>query len=280
MATSYGALCTDFYVNQTLAVKMDLPYDRETIMHLFDRVRKSRPEMDRFRRYDDELALESSRREDEYTWLAMRQNSVRTGHVNPESMEQAYAFHRMVLETVPFYLTISPLDIDYYELLFGYDLECQGNHDEVVYEALFSRGPIGDLLEEPLPGCNDGEGSGEGETGEVDGESAGEAGGESGGGRLIDVQPIFRATLNHTGDLQACFEVKTRERSRKGSASRTRDEPLSIYLSIRKFGPIDNVEELAPMIDELGRKCELLASERLIPHLLTPIARQITSSNA
>ena len=51
MATSYGALCTDFYVNQKLALKMDLPSDRETILHLFDRVKKTVPNMNRFHRY-------------------------------------------------------------------------------------------------------------------------------------------------------------------------------------------------------------------------------------
>jgi hypothetical protein len=57
MATSFGALCTDFYVNQKLALKMDLPGERETVLHFFDRVKKSIPAMNRFRRYDGELAL-------------------------------------------------------------------------------------------------------------------------------------------------------------------------------------------------------------------------------
>ena len=52
MATSYGALCTDFYINQKLALKMDLPSDRETILHFFDLVRREMPSMHRFRRYD------------------------------------------------------------------------------------------------------------------------------------------------------------------------------------------------------------------------------------
>ena len=38
--TTFVALCSDFYVNQKLALKMDLPSERETILHFFDRVRK------------------------------------------------------------------------------------------------------------------------------------------------------------------------------------------------------------------------------------------------
>ena len=59
MVNSIGALCTDFYVNQKLGLKMDLPTARETVLDMFDRVRKSVPSMDRFRRYEGELSLES-----------------------------------------------------------------------------------------------------------------------------------------------------------------------------------------------------------------------------
>ncbi len=79
MATSYGALCSDFYINQKLALKMDLPSDRETVLHLYDRVRKAIPQLERFHRYGGELVLESSRRDEDYQWLTLRKNSVRTG---------------------------------------------------------------------------------------------------------------------------------------------------------------------------------------------------------
>ena len=112
MDTSFGALCTDFYINQKLALKMDLPGDRETILHLFDRIKRAHPSMDRFHRYEGELTLESSRREAEYRWIGLRRTSIRTAHVNPQSMDEAYKFHRLVLSEAPYHLTISPLDVD------------------------------------------------------------------------------------------------------------------------------------------------------------------------
>ena len=152
MATSFGALCTDFYVNLKLSLKMDLPSDRETILHLFDRVRRSVPSMDRLRRYDGELALESSRRDSEYRWLALRQTSIRMGHVNPPSMDAAIKTHTMLLQTAPYHLTISPLDVDCLELLFGFDLECSSDQDEVVYQALYGDSPLSELIK--VPGAN------------------------------------------------------------------------------------------------------------------------------
>jgi len=248
MATSFGALCNDFYINVKLALKMELPSDRETVLHLFDRVRRAEPSMERFANYDTELALESSRREAEQRWLSLRRNSVRAGHVNPDSMEAAYRFHDMILEAAPHHLTISPLDVDYLELLLGFDLDCRGNHDEVVYEALYADTPLAHLGDVPNT-------------------------------RVLDVQPVFGLALTESGDTQAHFEVRTRSRRRRGRA-RYRDEPISVFLTMRRYGPVKKIEDLLPRLHAMRNEAEQLASERLVPYMLTPIARHITSDSA
>lgn len=249
MATSFGALCNDFYVNQKLALKMDLPTERETILHLCDQVRKVMPSMNRFRRYEGEIALESSRREAEYRWLALRRNSVRTGHVNPSSMADAYKLHKLILDHAPFHLTISPLDVDYLELLFGFDLECQANHDDVIASALFTDSPLGQLLRQP-------------------------------NARVLDVQPILGVSLSDSGDLQAYYEVKSRRRGRRGTSARYKDEPISIFLTLRQYGPVSAIEDLPKIFKVLCKHAEELAGNCLVPYLLTPIARHITSGSA
>lgn len=249
MATSFGALCSDFYVNQKLSLKMDLPSDRETVLHLFDQIRKAQPGMDRFRRYDGELALESARQGDDYRWLALRRMSLRTGHVNPQTMDRAYELHRLALEAAPYHLTISPLDVDSLELMFGFDLECKAHHDEVVYEALIAQSPLAQVLNVP-------------------------------DAKTIEVQPLFGLSLNEEGDLQATFEVKTRTKTRRGRIPRRfREEPISIFLTVRKYGPVNQLSDLGEIFDLLSQRAEVLATERLVPGLLAPIARQITSNN-
>lgn len=252
MATSFGALCTDFYVNHKLALKMDLPSDRETILHLCDRVKKAVPNMDRFHRFENELTLESSRREAEYRWMGLRRTSIRTGHVNPETMDSAYSFHRLVLEAAPYHLSISPLDVDYVELMFGFDLECKLDQDEVVYEALYANTPLAGLMTPT----------------------------EQLGGKVSDVQPVFGMALGEKSDVQAYFEVRTRTRGRRGQPSRYQDEPLTVMLVLRKYGPVRQLGELNDAFDQIKDHAETLATERLVPNLLIPIARQIASSNA
>ena len=53
----------DFYVNQKLSLKMDLPSGRESVLDMFDRIRKEHPGMERFRRYDDQKSKITIERE-------------------------------------------------------------------------------------------------------------------------------------------------------------------------------------------------------------------------
>ena len=249
MATSFGALCTDFYINQKLTLKMDLPTERETVLHFFERIRKSIPTMSKFRRYDGELALESSRKKEDphYSWLSIRKNAVRSGHVNPDTMEQAYKYHQLILHQVPYHLSISPLDIDYIELTFGFDLECGENQDEVLYRALFADTPLGEVMNIQ-------------------------------GSRVLDCQPFLSINLNDAGTLQAYFEIKTRQKSRRGSTARYGEEPISLYLTVRKYGPVDDLDHLQGFFPDLAETCSRLAIDKLVPDLLMPISRNITSS--
>ena len=57
--SSYSAFCSNFYVNQKLGLKLDLPERRETVLDLFDRVRRAFPRLCNFQRYEGEVALES-----------------------------------------------------------------------------------------------------------------------------------------------------------------------------------------------------------------------------
>lgn len=242
----FGECCSDFYVNQKLALKMDLPESREPLLDLFDRVRRSMPELDRLRRYDGELALESPDHERRYRWVAMRQTSIRSGDVNPTGLEDAYALHRLILEVAPYYLSISPLDIDYLELVFGFDLEAEANRDEVVFDALLADGPLGNLVDPTQD-------------------------------RFLDCQPIVGLALNEACDLQAFFEVRSRGSATEAATGDFLPEPISVYLTVRRHGPVSSLEHLPAIFATLCGHAERLAEERAIPQLVMPIRHAILS---
>jgi hypothetical protein len=252
MTDNYGALCSDFYINHRLSVKMDLPTNRETVLGMFDRVRRDFPEMNRFRRLKGELALETDpARDGPQQFVAFRSRSVRSGLINPVvgtgKNKDIYRLHRMCLEIAPYFLSISPLDVDFVELMFGFDLMAAGNHDAIVYDALVAGSPLGRLIDsrEAIP---------------------------------LDCQPILGVSLSESMDLEAYFDIKTRT-PRKGVASgEFEPEPLSIYVTLRKYGPLDDVSQLGDMFRELTTKGEDLLSNRVVPNLVIPIREAIGTS--
>ncbi|HYF15140.1 MAG TPA: hypothetical protein VD971_08735 [Phycisphaerales bacterium] len=245
MADSYRALCTDFYVNQKLQVKLELPKTRETVLDLFERARRQFPTMVNFRRFRDELALESSQQDMPHRWLAVRGCTLRSGVVNAPGAAESYALHKTVLELAPTFLSISSLDIDSIELLYGFDLLASGNHDAIVLDALLHGSPLANLLEIPEASPT-------------------------------DFQPIIGMRLGRTGEYEVSFEVKTRGESERNPEG---DEPISVYLSVRRVGPFKDVRELPAVFENLTKIGEKLVEQRLVPNMLVPIREAIGSGN-
>jgi len=240
MSDSYRAICSDFYINQKLSLKLDLPRERQTVLDMFDRVRKQYPAMSQFRKFKDELALEAGQNSPDHRWIAIRANNIRGGSVNPPELTDAYAFHSHILDLAPYFLSISPLDVDYLELLFGFDLASHRNHDEVVYEALVSES----LLDRALAMPNT---------------------------QIVDCQPSFGMILQEH-DVQATFEVKTRSGARGG-----REDPISVYLTLRKFNPVSSISQLGEVLTLLAKQGEEILDSKVVPHLVRPIREAIGS---
>ena len=241
MASSYRALCSDFYVNQKVSVKLDLPRGRDTILELFERVRREFKGMGTFRRYKDELALESPTADHPHRWLAVRSGNIRSGVVNPDDFHDAYGLHKCVLEVAPYFLSISPLDIEYVEVLYGFDLAAPGNQDQLVADALLHGSPLAALFET---------------------ESA----------TPVDFQPLVGLAVRGSPEVQqpdteAHFEIKTRS----GGGEAETGEALSLYVTLRRYEPVADLKELSGVFDQLTTTAEDLINTRAIPSLLTPL---------
>lgn len=250
MGESFGALSTDFYIDHQLQVKMDLPSNRETLLGVFDRMRREYSTMDRFRRGKAELVLESDPAGGSQQMLGLRRTSVRSGWMNPATPAKAYKMHKTVLELTPFFLSISPLDVDFVELMYGFDMQASGNHDAIVFDALMSGSPLAGMLDVR-------------------------------GAVPLDCQPLLTMALNEAGDLQAQVEVKTRPGSRAGKpADGGPPEPISVILALRKYGEVKDIKELPEILAALAQRGEDLLAHRLVPNLLVPLRDAIASGNS
>lgn len=247
MSNPFSAFCEDFCVNMRLGSQMALPHSRETVLHFFERVQKEFPAMTRFRpEVNHVLSLEEERSTNSYRWLTLENKRVAAGHVNPDDIAESLRLHSLILEMAPFHLGISPLEIDYLDVLFGFDLSFSGNHDEIVAETLFGESPLNCLLEEP-------------------------------GAKAVDYQPVITVALSDDCRLQARLEVVTRTSSYQVRTGEFEDDLISVYLVVRRYWGDRPKQPMASMIKDLAEKAESLCETLVIPRVLRPLSAAIAS---
>ncbi len=249
MSTDYTQFCDDFYVSCRLFLKLDLALERETVLHFFDRVRKDFPDLQKFRRREDGcLILEGVPTHDESRrWIRLEPNSLRFGHHGPPSVEAVRNLANVILEQAPYHLTFSELDYDHLEIIYGFDLEYRGNHDQLVAETLWADHPLGQF---------------------VLGSDAAHA---------IDAQPYFGAALTEACDLQAYIETKSRTSTFEVRSNEYERQPLSIFLTLRKYWNIGADAKLVDVANNLFDRADQLAGAKVIPLLVNPLAQAIAS---
>ncbi len=237
----------DYYVNLSLNTEIPLPSDRETVLHYFEQMRKAYPELrDFYTREGGDLVLESDKEAGHYRWLAIEQKRLCSGYVNPASTEEAYPQHELVLELAPHLLSLSLLDCEALDVLYGFDFTYAGNHDEVVCEAL----GLG-------PGL-------EGLLGESD-------------RRIVNFEPSITLALDESCRLQCRLWIETRTNAYQIRTGTYSEDQLSIYFTVRQFWGLGPE---ASFIESYRRQCALgeqLLEERVIPKIIRPLAQTIAS---
>ncbi len=247
MSHPYGAFCEDFYVNMRLSSQLNLPHNRETLLHFFERVQKQYPGMSRFRKTEGgDFNIEEDRSGRSYRWTSLETKRLSAGHVNPTDLEEALQLHTMLLETVPYNLGISAVEIDYLDVLLGFDLEFGGNHDEIIAESLFADSPLNCL--------ND-----------VD------------GARAVDFQPTVTVALSDDCRLQARIDIVTRTNSYQVRTGEYGDDMLSVYLVLRRYWGDRPREPMETLFESMARRADQLAQDYVVPRILRPISTAIAS---
>ena len=247
--SSFRAICDEFYITARLFLKLELNPSRETILHFFDRIRREFPSLSKFRRRDDgTLLLEEGDSDGESRrFVRVDSESLRFGVRDPSDMDAVAALGRCVLEQAPHHLSLSDLDIDHLELVFGFDLEYCGNHDELVATALFSDHPLMAGLAED-------------------------------GQRVIDCQPFWGVSLTPDCDLQAYVEIKSRTSTFEVRTGDFETAPLTVFSTVRRYWGFGPPPDLVEAHAELIVAGERFASERVLPHVVQPLAQAIASA--
>lgn len=247
MTHPYSAFCDDFYINMRLGSQLALPNNRETLLHFFERVQKGFPNLTRFRKNDNnEFNLEEDRSGAGYRWISLEQRRLTSGHVNPENVEEALKLHSLLLDMAPHHLGLSPIEIDYLDVLFGFDLAFGGNHDEIIADSMFAESPLNCLLEEH-------------------------------GARAVDFQPTVTVALSDDCRLQARIDVVTRTNSYQVRTGDYSDDVISVYLIVRRYWGDRPKEPMESLFRGMTERAEQLCESYILPKVLRPISSAIAS---
>lgn len=237
----------DFFVNVSLSTELELPTGRDTVLHFFEQMKKGYPELWNFyTRETGDLVLEGDKESGSYRWVAIEPRRLCSGFVNPPENELAYQQHELVLDLAPHLLAISVLDCEAIDVMYGFEFNYEGNHDEIVAEAL----GLGPGLEGLL---------------------------ETRGSKVIHYEPSLTMALEDSCRLQCRLALETRTNAYQIRTGEFSEDQISVYFTVRQYwgsGPDRTFVESFRRQRELG---EEIVRERVIPRIVRPLAQAIAS---
>lgn len=243
----YGSLADDFYCNLNLNTEMALPAQRETILGFFERVQKAYPSMRNFyTRENGDFVLEEDKEQGQYRWVSVESRRVCSGYVNPPTIAAAIEQHRLVLELLPYMLSVSPLDCEALDLMLGFDYPYRGNHDALVAEVFGVSSALDGLVEVP-------------------------------GSQVISFEPSVTIALDESCRLQARLMVETRTSAYHVRRGDYPEEHISVYFTIRKYGSLDPGTTYEETLDVLSLHSERLLEQSVVQQVLRPLAQAISA---
>lgn len=239
--SQYGVFSDDFYVNMNLATELDLPPSRESVLHFFEQMRRRYPDLRNFyAREKDEYVLEEDKDSGDYRWCSIEPKRVNSGVVNPKTLEDAVEQHAAVLASVPYDLSITPLDCESLSVTMGFDFAYRGNHNEALARAIGV--PTG--LEKFAAADH---------------------------AKMLAYEPTVHISLDSDCRTQCRISFESRTGAYQVRTGEFPEEQLSVYLTVRRY---DSLEVDMSYADEM-RRLAALASDMVDQYLVSEVLRPL-----
>jgi hypothetical protein len=243
----YASLCDDFGAYVYLNTKMDLPTAREPVLHFFDAMKKSFPALTDFdRREGGEYVLEEDRELGSHRWVTLEARRLSAGYVNPPSLEAADQLLEHVLELAPYHLDLSGLDCEALDALYAFDFLYQGNHDEVVAEALGVATTLDRLVQMP-------------------------------GSKVINYEPSLMLALDDACRLQCRLSIETRTSAYQVRMGQFPEAPISVYFTVRQYWGRPTFKSFVESYKNQRKLLQELTESHIIPAVVRPLAQTIAT---
>jgi hypothetical protein len=224
---------------------MELPTNRETVLHFFNSLQKTFPTMTDFDcRGNNEYVLEEDREQGSYRWIGLEPKRFASGYVNPPSLEAADAQHERVLEIAPYHLDFGSLDCEALDVLFSFDFMYPGNHDEVVAEALGLNTTLESLL-------------------------------QVSGTKVIGYEPALMLALDESCRLQCRLNIETRTNAYQIRTNQFPDAPITVFFTVRQYWARQSGKTFVDGYQNQRRLLADLVDNHIIPAVIKPLSQTI-----
>ena len=243
--SKYGEYSDEFYVNMNLNTEMELPSSRDTLLHFFEQLQKRYPSMRNFySRERGEYVLEEDKDPGHYRWATVESKRICSGYVNPPSLQETTDQQNLVLESIPYTLSVSPLDCESLNYMFGFDFVYRGNHHDILTEALGTVPAFEKMLDYP-------------------------------GARLVANEPSIHFALDENCRTQCRVSVESRTSAYHIRTGEFPEEQISVYLTVRRYGSLEAGETYIQTLDELRRHAVEIMDSYVVGSILVPLQHAI-----
>jgi hypothetical protein len=225
---------------------MELKAARESVLHFFEQVRKRYPSMRNFYgREHNEHVLEENKELGHYRWAAVEKKRLSAGYVNPDSIDDAIGLHRLVLELAPYALSVSDLDCESINLMYGFDFTYRGNHNQLIADVL-GIVPAFDGFGS-MPGVNP-----------------------------IAYEPSIQVAMDEDCRLQCRLSIETRSSAYHVRTGSYPEEQLSVYVTARQYGSLEAGETFVSVLQKLNEICLEVVDSHVLDQVLRPLQQTIS----
>ena len=154
--------------------------------------------------------------------------------------------NQRVLELAPYHLDLSPLDCEALDVLFAFDFTFNGNHDEVVAEALGVNTTLENLVQVQ-------------------------------GTKVINYEPSLMLSLDETCRLQCRLSIETRTNAYQIRTGQFPEAPISVYFTIRQYWGRQPFKTLVESYQNQRGICQELVDSHVLPAVIRPLAQTIAT---
>lgn len=243
----YASLADDFYINMNLNTEMQLPAARETVLGFFERVQKQYPSMRNFyTRENGDFVLEEDKDMGHQRWVSLEPRRICSGHINPDEADESFAQHALILDLVPFMLSVSPLDCEALDYMLGFDFNYRGNHDALVMEALGASSSMESLVDIP-------------------------------GAQVLNFEPSITISLDESCRRQARLMIETRTNAYQVRKGEFPEDQISVYFTVRQYGSLESNTSYEKTLRQLRQSCEQLLERHVVDQVLRPLQQAIST---